>query len=322
MPTPTMAARHYDLPLSNISIAYMQQAENFIAHKVFPVVPVKDKSGFYYKWDRGEWLKAQARKRADITESAGSGFTLSQDDYLAHVYAFHQDVGEQTEAMAGPAFAPLSEAARFVAQIMMNTQEVDFANSFFKTGVWGNDLVGHASTNTGSNFIKFDNYSTSTPIATIDRAKDLVEGVTGLEVNTMVMGKDVFNVLKEHPAIIDRIKYTTADVVTEQLLAKYFGVQRVFIGKALTNTAKEGAADAISRIYKDGILLTHSAPRPGLMTASAGYTFEWTGYAGLGAGTYQIPQPNTKATRVETEAAWANKVVAPDLGVFLSDVIG
>lgn len=321
MPTPTLASTHYDMPLSNISIAYMQEDDAYIAHKVFPIVPVESRAGFYWKYDRGEWLKAQAKKRADVTESAGSGFTVTQDTYATDVYAFHQDVGAQITADLTFPMNLLSDAAKFVAKVMLNTQEIDFANAFFKTGVWGTDLTGHATTNTGSNFIQFSNYSTSTPVATIDRAKDFVEGTTGYKVNTMVMGKDVFNVLKEHPAIIDRIKYTTADVVTEQLLAKYFGVERVFVGNTLKNTAAEGQADSISRVYSDGILLTHTAAAPGLLTPSAGYTFAWNGYAGLGAGTYQIPQPNTKATRVETEAAWSNKVVAADLGVFLTDVI-
>lgn len=322
MPSPSMASLHYDMPLSNISVAYMQEADKFIAHKVFPIIPVSDASGFYWKYDRGQWLKAQARKRADVTESAGGGFTVTRDTYTTDVYAFHQDIGEQTIANATSPFNPLSDAAKFVAQVMLNTQEKDFANAYFKTGVWGTDWTGHASTNTGSNFIKFDLYATSTPVQTIDRAKDVVESATGYEVNTMVMGKDVFNVLKEHPAIIDRIKYTTSDVVTEQMLAKYFGVDRLFVGKVLQNTAAEGAADSISRLYADGILLTHTAPSPGLLTPSAGYTFAWTGYAGLQAGTYQIPMPLVKATRVETEASWSNKVVAADLGIFLSDVIG
>lgn len=321
MPTPTMASTHYDMPLSNISIAFMQDDDEYIAHKIFPIIPVGEASGFYWKYDRGEWFKAQAKKRADVTESAGSGFTVSKDTYITDVYAFHMDVGAQMVANATFPLNPLSDAAQFVAKVMLNTQEKDFADSFFKTGVWGADWAGHASTNTGTNFIRFDDYSLSTPVKTIDRAKRVVKAKTGYAVNTMVMGEEVFEALKEHPAIIDRIKYTTADVVTEQILAKYFNVDRLFVAGTMLNSANEGAADNIASLYSDGILLTHTAKTPGLMTPSAGYTFAWTGYAGLSAGTQQIPQPNTKAIRVETESSWSNKVIASDLGIFLNDVI-
>jgi hypothetical protein len=316
-----MASQHYDAVLSNISLAYMQAQTNFIAHQVFPIVPVDKQSGVYFTYPKDEWLRDSAQKRADATESAGSGYTLATDSYQTDVYAFHKDVGAQAVANATAPLNPMAEAAVFASSRILLRQELDFANSFFKTGVWGTDWVGHATTNTGTNFIQFSNYSTSTPIETIDRAKEAVVGVTGFDVNTMVVGKAVFNVLKNHPAIIDRIKYTSADVVTEQLLAKYFGVEKFLVAKALVNSSKEGQANSIGYVYADSILLTHSAANPGLLTPSAGYTFAWTGYSGLGAGTYQIPMPLAKATRIEAEASWVNKVVAADLGIFLSDVV-
>jgi hypothetical protein len=42
-----------------------------------------------------------------------------------------------------------------------------------------------------------------------------------------------FAVLEEHPKILDKIKYTQTGIVTEELLAKVFKVDKVVIGVAI-----------------------------------------------------------------------------------------
>lgn len=324
MPTPGFASSHIDAVLTNISIAYMQAAENFIAHKVFPVVPVDKASGLYFKYNQGDWLRDEAAKRADATESVGSGYTVGQDSYSTDVWAFHKDVGDQLLKNATNPLNPMTDATNYVASRLLLRQETDFAATFFKPGIWGTDLTGVATAPNASQFIQFNDYVNSTPIQTIENAKEYVAGVTGYDVNTMVMGKQVFNALKNHPNIIDRIKYTSANVVTTDLLARYFGVDQVLVARTLVNGAKEGQPDAPQYVYPKGILLTHSAPNPGLLTPSAGYTFSWdgvTGTSGLTVGTYQIRMEELKATRIESEAAWSNKVVAPNLGVYMQSAV-
>ena len=48
MPNPTRGDVHVNKPLTNISIAYMQMAENFIADKVFPNISVAKQSDRYF----------------------------------------------------------------------------------------------------------------------------------------------------------------------------------------------------------------------------------------------------------------------------------
>ena len=60
------------------------------------------------------------------------------------------------------------------------------------------------------------------------------------------------------------------------------------------------------------------------MAPSAGYTFAWNGVSGsLGAdvGISSIELPLKKATRIEGEVAFDNKVVATDLGYFISAAV-
>ena len=70
-PTPTDA--HVDRVLTNISIAYMQEATNFIASRVFPIVPTARQTDKYFTYDQEDWFRLEAKKRAACTEAAGRG---------------------------------------------------------------------------------------------------------------------------------------------------------------------------------------------------------------------------------------------------------
>jgi hypothetical protein len=71
-------------------------------------------------------------------------------------------------------------------------------------------------------------------------------------------------------------------------------------------------------------LLAYVAPRPGLLTPSAGYTFVWKGLTGnndLGIVINRINAPLLKSTRIEAEFAYDHQVVGSDLGYFFSATV-
>jgi hypothetical protein len=74
MPQPTASDAHVNMPLTATSVAWMQDQREFVNDRVFPVVPVQKQSDRYYVYDRDNWFRAQAEKRALSSESAGSGF--------------------------------------------------------------------------------------------------------------------------------------------------------------------------------------------------------------------------------------------------------
>jgi hypothetical protein len=73
---PTAGDVHVNTPLTNISIAYIQDAANFVAARVFPNIPVAKQSDRYYTYDRGEFNRDEMEERAPGTESAGGSYTL------------------------------------------------------------------------------------------------------------------------------------------------------------------------------------------------------------------------------------------------------
>lgn len=331
MPQPDVNNVHIDAILTNISVAYIQNTGNFIADQVFPVIPVDKKSNLYFIYTKADWFRDEAQRRADGTASAGSGYGLTTDNYAADVYAFHKDIGDQTRANSDNPLNPDMEATQFVTQRLLLRREVQWATDYFASGVWATTVTGGSSYSEDSATYKWSDYIEATsfnsnPITDIEEAKSFVLQNTGYEPNTLVLGYKVFQVLKNHPLLVDRYKYTQAGaIVTEDLLAQLFGVDRVLVAKAVVNSGKEGSnAQSYAFTVGNNALLCYTAPNPGLMTPSAGYTFMWTGVSGgLGStvGVSRFRMEELKADRVEGEVAFDNKVVAADLGYFFSGII-
>lgn len=316
-PTPNQV--HVNRILTNASVAYIQNHNNFIATKVFPVLPVDKQTDSYFVYTKNDWFRDEAQQRAPGTESAGSGYGLSTASYSCDVFAFHKDVDNQT---LNNADAPLNmerDATEFVTQKLLLRQEKQWAADYFVTGVWG-------TSTTPSNL--WSDYTSSDPITDIETGKRTVLANTGFLPNTLTLGYDVWIKLKNHPDLMQRIQYGGGPgnpaIVTQQTLAAVFGVERVLVAMATNATNVEGETAAYAFIQGKHALLTYSPPSPSLLTPSAGYTFQWKGVSeGLGetVGIKQIPMPWLDSQRHEGQVAFDNKLVATDLGYALISVV-
>jgi hypothetical protein len=231
MAQPTANDVHIDAILTNISVAYIQDQNAFVASKVFPTIPVEKQSDKYFVYTKGDWFRDEAQLRAPATESAGSGYNLTTATYNTQVYAFHKDVDDQVRANADNPLNPDRDATSFITQRMLLRQEIQWASEFFTTSVWATD-------STPTNL--WNDYTASDPIGDVETAKATILTSTGFLPNTMVMGYDVFRQLRNHPDIVDRVKYTSAENVTEDILARFFGVDRILVARAVKNTGLEG----------------------------------------------------------------------------------
>ena len=113
-------------------------------------------------------------------------------------------------------------------------------------------------------------------------------------------------------------------MVTTEIMAQLFDVERVLVARAVKATNKEGATGVYAFTHGKNALLCYSAPAPALMTPSAGYIFAWRGVSGpLGTtiGVSSFRMEHLKSDRVESEYAFDNKVIGADLGYFLSGAV-
>lgn len=316
MPQPTRQQVHVDAILTNISIAFLQDPNNFVADQVFPIVNVPKQSNVFFTYDQGDFYRDGMKERAPGTESAGSGWGQSTDTYFATVFAEHHDIDNQTLANYDDPLDADIDSTEFLTQQMLLKKEVDFIANIFTTSTWtGSTTAGDITP--GSTW---DNVA-STPIDDIRVQRNSIAEKTGFVPNTLIFGPEVTQKLEEHPDILDRIKYTQTGVVTEELLATLFGVSRVFTPMSVQNTAVEGDTDVFDFFYGKNALLLYVTPRPGVRTVSAGYTFRWTGDSSFGPGISKFFMPELKSDRVEIEEAWVQKQIGATLGAFFSNVV-
>lgn len=323
MASPTAADLHINRPLSNISVAFMQSQSEFIADRVFPNVPVDHKSDSYYIYARSSWNRPQAEPRARATESAGGGWEVSTDTYNAERYAFHKDIDDQDRANQDAQFNLDREATEFVTRQLLLTREKIFVDTFFKASVWDADLTGVASNPSTNQFLQWDQAGSS-PVEDIKNAILDQTELTGFRPNTLVLGPRVLRVLEDHPDIIDRIKYTERAIVSTDLIASLVGVDRVLVPHPIQNTAKEGVTESNAFFYGKAALLAYASPSAGLLTPSAGYTFNWRRFLGTGALTAitrRFRMPEITSDRIEAEMFFDMKVVAPEMGTFFGSAI-
>lgn len=332
MPNPTVSQVHTATPLTNIAVAYMQDNGFYIADKIFPIVPVQHQSDLYYKWNKDDFFRDEAQERADGAESAGSGVDLTTDSYAAKVWALHKDIGDQMRRNADPAVDIETAVTEFLMQKLLIRRDRLFATNYLATGKWGTDITGVASAPGGSQTIQWSDDANSDPFTDIATGQTTILQNTGQEANVLTLGYAVYQALRKHPLVIDRVKYTMqadAKNITPELLAAAFDVDRVVVAKATYNASNKGNASptysfAVGKIA----LLCHAAPAPGIMVPSAGYIFGWDGLEGsnsFGISSWSEPVPNRgkpgSTVRVEAEMAFDMKLVGSDLGYFFTSIV-
>jgi len=324
MPRPSAGDVHVNGVLSNLAVKYAQDETSFISTQVFPTVPVVFKSDIYPVYLKEDIMRDEAKERAPGAESEGGDYEIDlTNTYNCRNFAFHKDVDDDTRANSQPPMNPEKDAMQFCMQKMLIKRERMFASKFMTGSVWGNTYQGVSGSPSTNEFKQWD-ASGSTILKNVEDWKELISGVTGRDPNVMVIAANVMPTLKTAAEIKDQIKYTQRGIVTTDILASLFGVERVLVPKAIYNSAAKGATASYSRIMSKKILLCYAEKEPSLEKPSAGYNFAWTGRFGnsaIGSRIKKFRVETRSSDRIEAEMSFDFKIVAPDLGFYAYDVV-
>lgn len=325
MPQPLLSQVHVNAPLTNISVAFLQSLDYFVADKVFPIVPSLKQSDRYFKFAPKAWFQTQAKARGLSEESAGAGFDIdSTPHFSCTVKALHKDIDDQLRANADNPLNLDMAATEFVTRGLALRREKDFAAGYFRTGLWtGSVNNGDITPNT------LWSATNSTPIKDIRTQMASIRVKTGYRPNRLVLTEDVWNILQDNADFLNRIQVTIRKIVTTDLLAAVLngpeGDLQVLIAGAIEDTANEGASATNDYVFnKKCAMLAYAAPRPSLMAPTAGYSFTWTGFTGAGAQGNRIRRMRLdwlNSDRIEGEMAYDMHVVSTDLGAFFLNAI-
>jgi len=135
MPMLTPSQVHVDQPLTDLTLAFVQSQEAFIADRVFPTVGVDKQSDKYYIYDRDNMNRSgDVKALAPRTEVERIGMSISQDNYFADVYGLGMDFDEQVLANEDAALNIRQAGAQTLTNRLLIHREKQFATNFFSTG--------------------------------------------------------------------------------------------------------------------------------------------------------------------------------------------
>jgi len=318
MSQPTKSQIHVDKPLLNMSIAYKQDQKAFVADLAAPVVEVEKQSDLYFVFDKRTFMTSGVQLVGDGEETHGVGYNLSTEAYYCKNYGLHKDIGDQSRANTDSPLDQDRTAVEVLTHNLLIEKEKQWAATVFIPGAWTTAVTGASNTfwNDGVN---------SDPLSVIEAQKIVVLKRTGRKPNVLVVGADVLAALKNHPLIVDRVKYTSSSLLDESEIARLLGLEKVLTPYAVIDSAAEGKAGSIDFVAsaKDALLMYVPA-KASIETPSAALTFAWKGLHGersLGMRVKKMRIETRDADRIRADCAFAHKVTGADLGVFFDSIV-
>lgn len=328
---PTPKSAHKDAALTQIAIGYRNA--NFIADRVFPTVPVKKQSDYYFKFLKGAWFRNEAKPRGPGARAARGGYPLTSALYSCIEYAFGHPVPIELVNNADSVLKPFATGVKYAMDKVMLAKEVKVSGMCMTAANWttSDDVAAGWTADANSTFI-----------GDINSGKETIRKLIGRYPNRMLMDAKTFARLKETPSVLDRIKYTgtsgkPADVTT-QTLAQLFELEEVLIGTALYSSAEEVVAGTDftavdlweTNATKGACLLYYAPAEPAIDVPAAGYCFNWPGDAGQMDAVAESDQyrsvrywwdSDTKSWIVEASEYVDPEITSADAGMLFYDTL-
>ena len=244
-------ARVIDPILSTVAQGY-KNAE-LIGSALFPYVPVGQRGGKIVTFGKEDFmLYATGRSPGAATKRVQFGYSGSSYALESHSLEglVPQELMQEAEAVPGINLATTAIAkVQAIIALRLEKAQADLATNA------ANYAASNKTSLSGTSRWSDLTSGVSDPIADIEVAKDAVRQQIGREPDTVTLGASVLVKLRQHPKVIDRIKYTGRDVPTLELLASLFGVQRVLVGKAVTATD----AGVFSDVWGKSVVVAYTA---------------------------------------------------------------
>jgi hypothetical protein len=315
MPQATGRELHIDVPLSNVAIAY--QPQGLIADLIAPVVPVNKQSDMYWEYALADALATQDDLRAPGVEPNKVVKTLSSGTYFAKNYALKDAIPYEDIENADAAVVITAREAR--VRYIKNRLMLNMEKRVALMCTSGSNCGSYSAVASGWTE-KRDGYSD--PVGNINTAINNVEDLTGYRPNRILFGNYAWRLFREHANVLTRIygdgSPGTARVVNRNQIASLFDVQSVLVGGAYYNTAGEGQAASLSRLWNDNVLVYFAPDNPSTEEPSFMYSFRWNKVMTMQAEVYQTP--TKKAEEVHLGYYQDEKITAKNLSFLIRGV--
>lgn len=318
--------------LTNMSMAFFQSGDAYVAKSLFPILPVQYSTGLYYKFSKEDLARDDVQRKPQFGKVQPFQISNDTDTYSVEVDQIIMGIDQISQTDIGRAHVtgasdPRKSKVKVIAEKMNIHQDIIFADAFFKPGVWANEYEGVDASATDKQFLKFNNDNFE-PIKFFDNLKKEMLQNGRRKPNKLGLGVEAFNALKNNGDLLERIKYSGSSVnpalINERILAELLGIEKVVVFESTYNAAKFGQKENMQFICDPkAALLCYATDTPAIDEPSAGYTFTWDM---LGNGQY-LPvlqyegEPGTHSEFIEGLMATSHKKTCDELAVFLKDCV-
>lgn len=300
--------------LSGLLANYLVDPGGFIGLRLAPFFPTREQSAQYYVYDVANLASTpKLLERAPGTAYPRTTMKLSDDAYRCQNRGIEIPVDDDERAKYATAFGADDAAMRRIRHIIRINHEIRVRNKLVSSGLVTNSAPS----------IKWDAYSnaSSDPVGDVQAAKDAIYGASGMDPNLMTLPRSVYNKLKEHPKVLDKIKYSQRGIVGVEILSEVFD-----INIALANVQDDGAADgqalSLEQVWTDTVVLAVVGSASDLQSPSALRTFLWTAQTGQdGATVESYREDNIQSDVHRAKQHTDEKVTGAGLAYVLTDTL-
>lgn len=316
---------HIDKYLTNKSIAYASQIPNMIHHKLFPNVMTNKQSDKYVVFDNG----AGRRIENDIVSprtvpNKVISWKFSNDAFYCDPHALSDDYTPDEEANADLPINHAKDTMEGVVENVLLIKEYNLATLAFTAGNF---------TNTAAATTKWDADDGLDPRIQVNSAINIVRLACGVRPNTMVINSPTFDALQINPYVSTYLSDAADKDVNLKKLAAFFNINRILVGSATYNSAKEGQTAVQADLWTDNALLCYVSPRPQMKSPSFGYTYEWNKYSAKQLGISndmrtatrplikKFKQQRPELTFIDAYNYYSQKITFNTAGYLITDVL-
>jgi hypothetical protein len=302
-----------DKLLTNVSLQVPSQG--LVADELLPKLIVDQYTGLIGKYG-DEHLRAEQdlgggrheyRRVDPIDYKAGHPFSI-QDHGLEDL------VTKRDLKNVEDPFAAESDKVLGLTQKVMINKELKLANLLTSTTVLTNNV-------TLSGNSQFNDYANSQPLTVFKNAHESHINKVGVMANSAVMSLAVFNTLKYHPQILEKLGYNQvrAGLLSKEELARAMDIDNLYVASGIINTAKKGQTSSISAIWGKDIVFYFKPQGPAKGQISLGYKLNLRGEETRQVRKYFIDNPG--ATALIVEESYDFQVTMPEAGYLIKNAI-
>lgn len=256
--------------LTAIAIAVANQAQDYIAERVSPRVPVGSPTFKYQTFTTKEHYtipRTEVGRKGKVNEV---DFTSTETSASTTDYALDDPIPiSDIEAAANnPGLNPVEDAVEKLTDLVMLDRENRVATDTFTAG---NYASGNKVTLSGTD--QWSDYTNSDPISDIQTAIE----TPLVPPNGMVLGQQTWTKLRAHPDIAKAVHGNAGDkgLAAQQAVADLFELDWIAVGKARKNTANMGQTASYSRTWGKHAALLYVSSAPRTDSVSWGWTAQW-----------------------------------------------